>query len=212
MRDFDTITKGINYLITSYKGLQLGPDEIIAWTNNLKAIEDDAFMPLVYMYCQSEPAPKSAADIMNFARKKMVDSALSSESFVQAFINAIEQMREDDFIYGDPSIEEQKDYVIWNIFARHPECRIDFVHDVVEDMVHEYFNSLYEAVRCGNTTTLSIVCSEIKSAYNKRLITSAGRTTLTLDTIKQLESNVSRNRELPQSNKFMEIEGGKEWN
>ena len=207
-----TFMNGMKILACTYAYWKVDisdPQVMGVWSRHFRhTTDEDAFLPLIEAYCQTEPEPKSPADIMNFARKKMTDSVLSSESFVQAFINAIEQMREDDFIYGDPSIEEQKDYVIWNIFARHPECRIDFVHNVIKDMVHEYFNSLYEAVRCGNTTTLSIVCSEIKSTYDKRLLTSAGRTTFTLDTIKQLESKVSRNRELPQSNKFMEIEGG----
>ena len=211
-----TFMNGMKILACTYAYWKVNisdPQVMGVWSRHFRhTTDEEAFLPLIEAYCQTEPEPKSPADIMNYARNMMIDSTLSPENFVQAFINAIEQMREDDFVYGDPSIEEQKDYVLWNIFARYPECRIDFVHGVVKGMVQEYFNSLYEAVRCGNTTTLSIVSSEIKSKYVERLRSSACRTTFTLDTIKQLESKVSRNRELPQGNKFMEIEGGTEWN
>lgn len=212
MRAIEITTNGFNYIEKSYKGFKLTAEEVIIWNNNLRDIDEEAFLPLIIAYCQTEPAPECASDIINFARKMMVDTALSPERFVRAFINAIEQMRKDNFIYTDPSIEEQTQYITCKIFLKYPEARIDYVQRVITDMVHEYFQSLEDAIDSGNSTTLAICSSEIKAKYTERLYLSASHTTFTLDTIKLLENKVSKNSELPQSNKFMEIEGGSEWN
>lgn len=165
------------------------------WYKTFKKVFDgDAFLPLIILYCQTEPAPTCPSDLINFARKKMVNSALSPERFVQAFIEALKNMQKDDFIYSDPSIEEEKQYVTLNVFLRYPESRIDYSNEAITDAVDEYLQSLWSALSSYNSTTVSIVSSEIKSKYSEKLFEAACRTPITLDIVKQLESSISVNK------------------
>ena len=184
MLDIDKFTNGIAILEKCYKGFNLNTEETSAWYGIIKSeIDEDAFLPLVFNYCKSESAPTCPADLIRFGKKVMTDSAPTPTLVAYALINAPRRMLLSEFMYDDPSVDEQKEYLLNDITVHYPGFRNPPLYTVVVALTNEYFEVLIDTVGRNDATEVSILKSELKSSYRKELDKTISHTILTANAI-----------------------------
>lgn len=185
MLDINTFMNGITIVKKCYKGFELDSDEISTWYEIIKsAIDEDAFLPLVFNYCKSESAPTCPADIIKFGKKVLTDAAPAPSVVANELVNSVKRMLIEDYSIGyDDNVEDNKQNFLNDTISRNPILRLESIYVVVVNLVNNYYEVLVDAVIHNDRTEISILTSEIKSSYRKELDNTVSRTVLTANAI-----------------------------
>jgi len=184
MLKYETFVNGLTLVKKCYLGFDISTEDGRAWYEIIKSeIEEEAFLPLVFNYCKSESVPTCPADLIRFGKKVMTDSAPAPTLVAYALINATSRLLRSDFMYDDPSVDEQKEYLLNDLTVHYPEFRNPPLYTVVVALTNEYFEVSIDTVGRNDATEISILKSELKSSYRKELDKTISHTILTTNAI-----------------------------
>lgn len=179
---YDTFKQGMEILSFSYLDwkFDIGNEKMLAaWYSRLaNMISEEDFLPVVNQYSHvMEKGPNSPLALkMRFAENCL--DAPAPTLVAHALIEAPRRMLLSDFMYDDPSVEKQKEYLISDLTIHYPGFRNPPVYTVVVALTNEYFDVLVDAVSRNDATEVSILKTELKSSYSKKLYKSVSHSTL----------------------------------
>ena len=167
----NTFTTGMKTLSLNYPDWKFNRNDgeaMTVWYSQLrKKISEEDFLSVVNHYCDTmETAPSSPLSLKMTYVKNHLNSP-SPAVVAHALVSAERRMLHSDFMYEDPTVEQQKEYLLSDIVMHYPAFRDNHVYTVVVTLADSFYEVLSDTVRRNDTTEVSILVSDLKSAYRK---------------------------------------------
>lgn len=170
---YDTFKKGMDILSFSYLDWKFDKEDekmLATWYSRLvNMISEQDFLSAVNYYTQiMDKGPNSPLALKTTYAEKCFN-APSPTLVAHALIEAPRRMLLSDFMYENPSVERQKEYLLSDLVMHYPAFRNNCTYAVVVTLTNDYFEVIVDTVSRNDTTEVSILTSELKASYRKEL-------------------------------------------
>lgn len=169
----ETYKKGMKFLASQYLNWKFdfnNKDMVSGWYATLSSvISEENFTPLIFHYCQSQPAPNGPSDLLNFGKTRCIDNSPSPAVVAHTLVDSVDRVLHNHIMYESPTVEQKKQQLLCDIVMYYPTFREDCVYTAIVVLVNDWYVVIEDTIQLYDPTALSILKSELKTAYCKEL-------------------------------------------